>query len=242
MVLTKQTNGESADAPPGPYLSVGQEVTWTYAVTNTGNVTLTAVVVTDDQGVEVSCPGTRLGPGAGMVCGATGTAALGQYTNLGRVTASALGGLETVSAEDRSHYFGREASIDVEKFTNGEDADVPPGPSIEAGEPVQWTYVVTNTGNVELSDVTLVDDGGTPAFAGDDYECAIGTLAAGEVDSGSCSQNGQAEAGPHSNLALVVGFHLDLQVSDSDPGHYLGLETSYVVRLPIVLRRAGGGG
>jgi hypothetical protein len=236
IVLAKHTNGEDADDPPGPYVSVGQAITWTYTVTNTGNVTLEEVTVSDDQGVVVSCPDTRLAPGASMVCQTTGTATLGQYTNLGTVTASPLGGLDPVSAEDRSHYFGGEPSIDLDAFTNGVDADEPPGPPVDVGEPVEWTYVVTNTGNVVLSDVLLVDDSGTPAFPGDDYICPIGMLPVRGADDNSCSRTGEAEEGPHSNLATVVGFHGNLSVSDSDPSHYLGVEPWYSVHLPIVLR------
>ena len=44
--------------------------------------------------------------------------------------------------------------IDIEKATNGEDADTPTGPEIPVGGAVEWTYVVTNTGNVDLTNVT----------------------------------------------------------------------------------------
>ena len=49
--------------------------------------------------------------------------------------------------------------IEIEKSTNGADADDPPGPSIPVTDangnptPVTWTYVVTNTGNVTLSSI-----------------------------------------------------------------------------------------
>ena len=68
--IIKYTNGEDADTVTGPFIPVGGAVNWTYAVTNTGNVTLTNVGVTDDQGVIVSCPASELAPGAGMVCAA----------------------------------------------------------------------------------------------------------------------------------------------------------------------------
>ena len=42
-------------------------------------------------------------------------------------------------------------SIDIEKSTNGEDADQAPGPSILVGNPVAWEYRVTNTGTINLT-------------------------------------------------------------------------------------------
>jgi len=45
---------------PGPHLAVGGAVTWTYKVTNTGQVTLSNVHVTDNRGVAVTCPKSTL--------------------------------------------------------------------------------------------------------------------------------------------------------------------------------------
>ena len=49
--IEKSTNGEDADSAPGPYVEVGDSVTWTYVVTNTGDVPLSNINVTDNQGV-----------------------------------------------------------------------------------------------------------------------------------------------------------------------------------------------
>lgn len=49
-------------------------------------------------------------------------------------------------------------SIDIEKWTNGQDADEAPGALINEGDPVTWTYVVVNDGNVPLTDVTVSDN------------------------------------------------------------------------------------
>lgn len=102
--LEKLTNGEDADSPPGPSITVGSPVVWEYKVTNTGTIPLTSVVVTDDRGVAVSCPSTTLAVGASMTCTGTGVAVLGQYRNVGTVNASSTGG--SVSDTDASHYLG----------------------------------------------------------------------------------------------------------------------------------------
>jgi hypothetical protein len=44
------TNGQDADTPTGPLVAVGSTVTWTYEVTNPGNVPLSNVVLRDDNG------------------------------------------------------------------------------------------------------------------------------------------------------------------------------------------------
>jgi len=89
------------------------------------------------------CTIASLAPGESSTCTATGNAQPGQYENLGTATGTTPAGTE-VSDEDPSHYFGVEASIDIEKATNGEDADNPTGPLIPVGDTVTWTYVVTN--------------------------------------------------------------------------------------------------
>ena len=188
IAVEKSTNGVAADAAPGPFVAVGDTVTWTYAVTNTGDVTLTDVVVTDDiLGIEV-CRFAQLPVGDTQSCDQTGTATIGQYANLATATGTA-GGAGTVQATDPSHYFGLVAEIDIEKATNGVDADLPFGPIITVGSTVTWTYVVTNTGNVELTNVAVVDD---PLGA---ITCPATTLAAGE--SMTCTASGTAVAGPY---------------------------------------------
>lgn len=108
-------------------------------------------------------------------------------------------------------------SIDIEKATDGHDADVTPGPSLHVGSPVAWTYVVTNDGDVLLSNVTVTDDQGVAV------SCPQSTLVAGE--SMTCSGAGVAMWGPYANLGTATGTPPALlpDVSDSDPSHYLGI-------------------
>jgi hypothetical protein len=104
--IEKLTNGEDADIPTGPVIPVGGPVNWTYIVTNTGDVALSNVSVTDNQGVAVSCPKTTLAVGESMTCTASGVATAGQYANVGTATGTSPGG-QTVTDSDPSHYFGQ---------------------------------------------------------------------------------------------------------------------------------------
>ncbi|HPQ61053.1 MAG TPA: hypothetical protein PLR43_05970, partial [Syntrophales bacterium] len=103
--LEKSTNGEYADLPPGPTVNVGYPVLWTYVTTNTGNIPLTGVTVTDDQGVTVTCPKMTLEPGESMTCTGSGTATAGQYANVGTASGNPPSG-PAVTVSDPSHYYG----------------------------------------------------------------------------------------------------------------------------------------
>ncbi|MCD5345527.1 SdrD B-like domain-containing protein [Agromyces sp. S2-1-8] len=250
--IEKHTNGVEADEPTGPSINAGDEVVWTYLVENTGNVDLTNVTVTDDQvdAADIDCgDGTNvvagpLAPGETFECTATGTATAGQYENLG--TVAALGPETTgpdgdplppeeVGDEDLDHYFGVDPAVDIEKHTNGQEADEPTGPLVEVGGPVVWTYLVENTGNVDLTDVTVTDD---QVDAGD-IDCGDGTnVVAGPLAPGEtfeCTATGTATAGQYENTGTVAALGPETtgpdgdplppkQVGDEDLDHYFGAE------------------
>jgi hypothetical protein len=213
--IVKLTNGQDANSAPGPSIEVGDPVTWEYKVTNTGKITLTGVAVTDDKGVAVTCPKTTLKAGESMTCTGKGVAQACQYENLGTATGTAYGG-EKVSDSDPSHYFGQAyAAIKIKKATNGQDADTAPGPEIAVGSPVNWTYVVTNTGDVALSNVKVTDDKGVAV------SCPKTTLQPGE--SMTCTGSGTAQEGQYKNVGAVTGQPpCGSPVSDDDPSHYFG--------------------
>ncbi len=113
LALEKATNGFDADDPPGPILIPGDPVTWTYAVSVTGQVTVANVVVTDSvSGVTPvyvsgdSNGNSLLEPGEQWLFQAVGAAVEGQYANLGMATGVTTLG-DPVQAGDPSHYFGQ---------------------------------------------------------------------------------------------------------------------------------------
>ena len=106
-------------------------------------------------------------------------------------------------------------SIDIEKSTNGEDADDGPGPEILVGEDVTWEYVITNTGTHSLTNITVIDD------QEGSITCPATEL--GPTESMTCTHYGTASLGQYVNLATVTGEDGSTTVTDSDPSHYFGL-------------------
>jgi hypothetical protein len=212
--IVKQTNGTDNDTPPGLFVEAGSPITWTYLVTNTGNVPLTDIAVTDDRGVTVNCPATSLGDGQSMTCTASGTAVAGQYTNVGTVEGKPPAGPD-VTASNPDNYFGSRPGVSIVKSTNGQDANAAPGPFIPVGGAVNWTYLVTNTGNVPLADIAVADDRGVTV------SCPGSTLAAGQAM--TCTAGGTASAGQYANVGTATGTPpVGNNVTASDPSHYFG--------------------
>ena len=201
LVLHKYTNGYDADAVTGPYLAAGSGVTWTYQITNTGNVTLTNLTLADDKAGVITCTPTTLAPGVGTSCTQTSVATVGQYTNTAVVTGTpTLGPVTPVTSTNPSHYFGVQPSFVLKKLTNGYDADLlsDPRPVLKLGDPVTWTYVITNTGNVTMSFAasSLKDDKEGP-INGSSLMLAPGTVV-------TVSKQGFATTlGQYTNLSLI---------------------------------------
>jgi uncharacterized repeat protein (TIGR01451 family) len=218
--LQKKTNGFDADTPTGPLIKIGQPVTWTYEVTNSGNVTLTGIQVTDDKLGAITCPGTSLAAGVSMTCSKSGTAVAGQYANIGTVTGTPPVG-PNVTDTDPSHYYGSDAGVTIKKLTNGVDTSVSPTPHILVGQPVSWTYTVTNIGNLQLTGVAVTDSDPTLVIS-----CPGTTLApAGTM---TCTASGTAKAGAYTNTGYVEGTPSGFteKVQNSFVSGYIGANPS----------------
>ena len=168
--LVKLTNGTDNDTPTGPIVPVGSTVTFTYVVTNTGNVPLSGVTVVRRQR-HARQPGRRLrrhlrrrrhqrrrpaGPDRDLD--------LHRHADRHRRPVhqprhrhrhAAAGRRPPVTDTNPDNHFGAAPGINLVKLTNGTDNDTPTGPLVPVGSTVTFTYVVTNTGNVPLSGVTV---------------------------------------------------------------------------------------
>ena len=147
------------------YSKVGDVLHYSYLVTNTGNVTLTSVSVVDDK-TSVTCPVSTLAAGATTTCTATYVVTqadldAGSVTNHAYAKSGALQSLPDSTTVVATQV--RALTIDK---TAAESAFYAPG------DVLHYRYVVTNTGNVTLNPLSVIDNKTT-------VTCPVTILAAG---------------------------------------------------------------
>ena len=233
--ILKETNDTDGTCPN---ILVGEDVTWTYTITNPGDLELANVVVTDDNGTPLDTTDDfhptyvsgdadndgKLDTNETWIYTAslTGGAVAGEYTNIAYVTGdwSFGGNSGSVNSSEGDCYFGANPEIDIVKMTNGTDDLFP---VVSVGDTVTWTYNVTNPGNVPLSNVVVTDDNGTPANLGDDFnpDAVLGVDLVhniGDVNNDGIldltetwqyTATGTAVAGSYHNTATVTGDFTD---------------------------------
>lgn len=117
-------------------------------------------------------------------------------------------------------------AIDIEKATNGQDADSPPGPSIPVTAPVTWTYVVTNPGDVPLSNVVVGDnvipDSMIQFVGGDTNNDGFLDPAETWTYQASSISFWEIHIPIVGNTGTVTAEYQGQQVSDSDDSHFAG--------------------
>ena len=193
LTLDKKVNGgDHATTDDALLAHSGDQVTYTVVVTNTGSVPLTITALTDSlyPALITACPqavGSLLASGASFTCTYT-VAASADAHNVAAI--SAVDGLDRgLSASDGTYVDVINPAISIVKTANPE--------SVSVSGPVTYTYVVTNTGDTMLHDVTVTDD-----ILG-----AIGTvgqLAGGE--SVTMAKTVQVDAStPPRNIGTAVG-------------------------------------
>jgi uncharacterized repeat protein (TIGR01451 family) len=178
------------------YSQAGTLITYSFEVTNEGNVTLNPVRVTDTLGLRVSCPHSRLAPGQDMTCTAsyvTTSADVdrGSITDTGTATGTTPGGGTVTDASTLTIDAVQAPGISISKTASVESFS-------EAGTEITYFYHVTNEGNVTLSPVQVTDSRGLTVGCphsrlspGQDMTCtAVYVTTAGDVDNGGVTNTG----------------------------------------------------
>jgi uncharacterized repeat protein (TIGR01451 family) len=154
--------GLTKTASPATISAAGETVTYTYTLTNTGNTPLSAISVAETAFTGTgtapvpNCPQTALAPAASEQCTATYVAtaadvdagsisntavASGQDSVIGAVSSAAV---TAAVAADQAPALTLEKKADLTTITG-------------AGQPVAYSFVVANTGNVTLTAVGITE-------------------------------------------------------------------------------------
>ena len=188
------------------FATPGTKITYSYTVTNSGNLTLNPVKVTDPMAdlSPISCLVTTLAPDASEICTATYTTTQadvdrGSITNTGTATGTppsgpAISAAATVTVP----------AIATPRITLLKSASVTAFST--PGESIRYDYVVTNAGNVTLDPVVVTDPmlglstiscPSTSLGAGTDETCtALYTTTQADVDRGAITNKGTATGTP----------------------------------------------
>ncbi|WP_075661521.1 DUF7507 domain-containing protein [Streptomyces acidiscabies] len=197
-------------------LVAGQTVTYSFKVTNTGNVTLKSIAVKegDFSGTgtmsAVTCPGGSLAPGAAVTCTATYVVTqadvdAGKSTN----TATATGvppntttPVESPPSPPSTITGSQKPGLKVEKTADKT--------LVVLGDEVTYTFTVTNTGNVTVKDVSVKEGDfsgtGTPSA----IVCADGAKSLAPGASVTCTATytvtqADVDSGKITNSATTTG-------------------------------------
>ena len=211
LTLVKTATLNDDDGTPG--LSAGDTISYAFTVTNTGNVTLTGIAVTDPDATITGSPILTLAPGA------TDTSVTGVHTltqpeiDSGAFANSADATGQDPDGTDVSDTSGTDAtndtptevtlspagSLTLVKTATLNDDDGTPG--LSAGDTISYAFTVTNTGNVTLTGIAVTDPDatitGSPILtlapgATDTSVTGVHTLTQPEIDSGAFANSADA--------------------------------------------------
>jgi hypothetical protein len=207
---------------PAQYGAAGEQISYAYTVTNSGNVTLRNIELTDSRLGPVTCLTTTLAPGQSTTClgyhvTTQADVDAGQITNAAIVTGDPPAGPPVTDGDTVAVYATHAPAIAEQKTAFPLTYGAP-------GERITYTYTVTNTGNQTLHAVTLTD-----SRLGD-VGCPATVLAPGEsmtCQAVTTTTRADVAAGRLANAATVTGDPpAGPPVTDRDT------QTVYVIRHP----------
>ncbi len=201
--FTKDQDGDDT------FLAVNEVLDYTFTVTNTGNVTIASISITDTKIANVVCPIADLAPGDSDTCSA-------QYTVMqADVDAGTIVNNATATgASDQGSQFTPPVATDTSTLDPAGDISslvVTKSPNVAAfaaaGEIITYTIDVFNDGTKTLTNTTVTD------ILDPTYSCTIPTIA------------------PMTNFDLC-SFTYEVQQSDIDAGQIDNMAAAANAALP----------
>ncbi len=136
-------------ALPQTFSRAGEKITYSYQLTNTGDIELTGINLSDDKAGAVSCPRTSLAVDEQMTCSA-------EYT-ITSADMSAGSVSNTVTARSDQAPDAQD-SLTIYRATLSVEKTASPLYFGAVDDSISYSYLVTNTGQVPLTGISLSDD------------------------------------------------------------------------------------
>ena len=138
------------------FANVGDVINYEFDVANTGNVTMTAISITDNQVPSVTCPQTSLIPSETMVCSASYTVTqadvdAGSVTNNASASGTPPSGSPVTELSSVTVDSNAVPSIAFEKRAISSNFSM-------VGDILSYEFDVENTGPVTLSNIVISDN------------------------------------------------------------------------------------
>ncbi len=212
--------------------AAGDVLTYTLTATNTGDVTLTGVTITDARLGALTCvpaqPAT-LAPGAALACSGSytvlqGDVDAGSVLNTGSVTGNPPTGDPVTGTDSETVPGVQDPGIELVKTAAEADFDA-------VGDVLHYTLTATNTGDVTLTEVTITDAKlgaltcapTQPATLAPDDELVCNgtyTVVQGDLDVGNVANTASVTATPPTGDPVTDTAEADVP---ADPNPEIGL-------------------
>jgi uncharacterized repeat protein (TIGR01451 family) len=195
----------------------GETITYSFTVNNVGPVAVSSIAVNDPMltaaGLTVTCPQTSLAGGASMTCTASGPYTItqaqvdgGAVTNTASATGTNPAGVPITPAPGTATV-PADSSAGLAMVKSATLADADGDGKADAGETIAYSFLVTNSGAVTASNISVADPKLTAA--GISVSCPKTSLAGGASMTCTASpytvKQADVDAGSVANTATASG-------------------------------------
>ena len=165
LALTKTATLNNNVVAPNGRADEGDTIKYTFSVKNTGTVTLTNISVTDPLLPNLSCTIATLASGVTKNCTATNNVYIltqdnidsGSVINTATATGKDTGGNVVSATDSKTVTLAEVATLALTKTATLDKTLVPPTGRADAGDQITYTLKITNTGNVNVTNINLND-------------------------------------------------------------------------------------
>ncbi|MCU1529247.1 MAG: hypothetical protein JWP75_3010, partial [Frondihabitans sp.] len=207
--------GTPTDVNGDGLTDAGDTIPYTFTVTNTGALTLSGITVTDAKVGAVTCAAATLAPSASTTCTATTpytvTAADVTHGSVDNsATASGFAPGVTTAVTSTPSTTSTPVVAPAPALSVVKSADPSSAAAYQTGQVVNYSFVITNTGNVTMSGITVDDSNFSGSGTTPSVTCPAGAASLAPQAQVTCTATytltqADVNAGDVSNTATATG-------------------------------------